>query len=137
MECKVVGRCLCCSRRRRHTRCALVTGVQTCALPIFCFGGSDEYKDELLHEMPRHAFPRGLSLLLVDLPGQGGTLRRRGITARYDTEKPVGACVDYLLTHSDVDPGRIALYGASLGGYYAPRAASFERSEEHTSELTS
>src|SRR3546814_2563001 len=22
--------------RRRHTRCALVTGVQTCALPIYC-----------------------------------------------------------------------------------------------------
>src|SRR3546814_9377926 len=27
------------SSRRRHTRCALVTGVQTCALPIFI----DEY----------------------------------------------------------------------------------------------
>src|SRR3546814_20199254 len=28
------------SSRRRHTRCALVTGVQTCALPIFpCFHG--------------------------------------------------------------------------------------------------
>src|SRR3546814_10500825 len=34
--------CLCCrsvcfffSSRRRHTRCALVTGVQTCALPIY------------------------------------------------------------------------------------------------------
>src|SRR3546814_19836670 len=26
------------SIRRRHTRCALVTGVQTCALPIFCRG---------------------------------------------------------------------------------------------------
>src|SRR3546814_7646666 len=25
---------LCVSSRRRHTRCALVTGVQTCALPI-------------------------------------------------------------------------------------------------------
>src|SRR3546814_4640701 len=25
---------LCLSSRRRHTRCALVTGVQTCALPI-------------------------------------------------------------------------------------------------------
>src|SRR3546814_8125618 len=24
-----------CSSRRRHTRCALVTGVQTCALPIW------------------------------------------------------------------------------------------------------
>src|SRR3546814_5874463 len=28
-----------CSSRRRHTRCALVTGVQTCALPI-CYPGT-------------------------------------------------------------------------------------------------
>src|SRR3546814_3409398 len=28
------------SSRRRHTRCALVTGVQTCALPI-CFAAKD------------------------------------------------------------------------------------------------
>src|SRR3546814_1309481 len=27
-----------CSSRRRHTRCALVTGVQTCALPIYSRG---------------------------------------------------------------------------------------------------
>src|SRR3546814_10320288 len=27
------------SSRRRHTRCALVTGVQTCALPIYESGG--------------------------------------------------------------------------------------------------
>src|SRR3546814_5025686 len=26
------------SSRRRHTRCALVTGVQACALPIYLFG---------------------------------------------------------------------------------------------------
>src|SRR3546814_16181626 len=26
------------SSRRRHTRCALVTGVQTCALPILIYG---------------------------------------------------------------------------------------------------
>src|SRR3546814_6127484 len=26
---------VCFSSRRRHTRCALVTGVQTCALPIY------------------------------------------------------------------------------------------------------
>src|SRR3546814_10834421 len=29
-----------CSSRRRHTRCALVTGVQTCALPIFLTGAA-------------------------------------------------------------------------------------------------
>src|SRR3546814_4292618 len=27
------------SSRRRHTRCSLVTGVQTCALPIYRLGG--------------------------------------------------------------------------------------------------
>jgi dienelactone hydrolase len=93
---------------------------------VICFGGLDEYKDELLHEITRHAFARGLSLLLVDLPGQGGTLRRQGLVNRADTEVPVGRCVDYLLSRKDVDPSRIALYGASLGGYYAPRAAAFE-----------
>src|SRR3546814_6644154 len=47
------------SSRRRHTRCALVTGVQTCALPIFArievrkfteqlFAGADEKIRELL-----------------------------------------------------------------------------------------
>src|SRR3546814_7804869 len=43
---KTVGRYCSCSSRRRHTRCALVTGVQTCALPIsrngalfFCLPG--------------------------------------------------------------------------------------------------
>src|SRR3546814_8400339 len=42
------------SSRRRHTRCALVTGVQTGALPIFGPGGSDlggflEWADQRLH----------------------------------------------------------------------------------------
>src|SRR3546814_9923916 len=32
------------SSRRRHTRCALVTGVQTCALPIL---DDDDFLDEL------------------------------------------------------------------------------------------
>src|SRR3546814_4054961 len=37
--CSCIFRCICIcfffSSRRRHTRCALVTGVQTCALPIW------------------------------------------------------------------------------------------------------
>ncbi len=93
---------------------------------VICFGGLDEYKDELLHEIPKHAFPRGFSALLVDLPGQGGTLRRQKIATRCDTEVPVGKCVDYLLSRSDVDADRIVLYGASFGGYYSSRAGSFE-----------
>ena len=93
---------------------------------VICFGGLDEYKDEQLHDLTQSAFDRGISLLLVELPGQGGTLRRQGLVNRYDTEVPVRYCVDYLLTRADVDAERIALYGASMGGYYAARAASFE-----------
>src|SRR3546814_1565647 len=37
------------SSRRRHTRCALVTGVQTCALPILRHARTEH--DALLEEM--------------------------------------------------------------------------------------
>src|SRR3546814_2037544 len=35
LDCVHVHCCFFFSSRRRHTRCALVTGVQTCALPIW------------------------------------------------------------------------------------------------------
>jgi dienelactone hydrolase len=70
---------------------------------------------------------RGISCLMVDCPGSGEALRLQGLTARTDTEVWAGACVDYLLTRDDVDPARIGLAGWSLGGYYAPRAAAFEK----------
>jgi dienelactone hydrolase len=101
-------------------------GTSGPAPTVICFGGLDEFKDELLHEMPKHALPRGLNLLLVDLPGQGGSLRRRKLFVRLALEKSVGACIDYLESRPDVDPKRIGAYGASLGGFYAPRAAAFE-----------
>src|SRR3546814_10781258 len=37
LVCGLCVRCFFFSSRRRHTRCALVTGVQTCALPISIF----------------------------------------------------------------------------------------------------
>src|SRR3546814_10262197 len=36
------------SSRRRHTRCALVTGVQTCALPILAAQAQDPSEGEIL-----------------------------------------------------------------------------------------
>src|SRR3546814_7933921 len=38
------------SSRRRHTRCALVTGVQTCALPICYFPDKEALFDALADE---------------------------------------------------------------------------------------
>src|SRR3546814_3662913 len=45
------------SSRRRHTRCALVTGVQTCALPICATGRA---RHGFGHERPRTAAQVGL-----------------------------------------------------------------------------
>src|SRR3546814_16773366 len=50
------------SSRRRHTRCALVTGAQTCALPIFRRRGRPGAGRPVPPAVPRRA-------LLVGLPG--------------------------------------------------------------------
>jgi pimeloyl-ACP methyl ester carboxylesterase len=70
---------------------------------------------------------RGISCLMLDQPGTGEALRLQGLTARIDTEAWAGAAVDWLETRADVDTARIGIVGWSLGGYYAPRAAAFEK----------
>ncbi|WP_250279763.1 alpha/beta fold hydrolase [Frankia sp. Cppng1_Ct_nod] len=70
---------------------------------------------------------RGVSTLMVDCPGSGEALRLHGLTARVTTEDWAAACVDYLETRDDIRADRIGLVGWSLGGYYAPRAAAFEK----------
>lgn len=96
-------------------------------LPVLiCMGGLDSIKDEMWFMQAHGCLQRGISVLMVDLPGQGGTLRRHGRANRHDTEVPVGACIDWLLARTDVDPARIGVCGSSLGGYYAARAACHE-----------
>ena len=93
---------------------------------LISFGGLDSIKDEMWFMTGRGALQRGISMLMVDGPGQGGPLRRQGINTRHDYEVPVGACIDYLETRDDVDTSKLAVSGSSLGGYYAARAGSFE-----------
>ena len=93
---------------------------------LISFGGLDSFKDELWFMNGRGAVQRGMSVLLVDGPGQGGTLRRHGVTTRFDYEVPVGKCIDWLVARADVDAARIAVSGSSLGGYYAARAGAME-----------
>lgn len=70
---------------------------------------------------------RGVSMLALDHPGVGEALRLRGLSGRHDSEAWVSPAVDYLQGRDDVDPDRIGVMGWSLGGYYAPRAAAFEK----------
>src|SRR3546814_2283225 len=46
------------SSRRRHTRCALVTGVQTCALPILMVGSGFPYAEFF----PKEGAARGVQI---------------------------------------------------------------------------
>src|SRR3546814_3062523 len=60
------------SSRRRHTRCALVTGVQTCALPILLAPGmiergTNKIDGKLLLVVSDHAKALHKTLTIVDL----------------------------------------------------------------------
>jgi dipeptidyl aminopeptidase/acylaminoacyl peptidase len=70
---------------------------------------------------------RGISCLMLDQPGTGEALRLQGLPARVDTEAWGAAAVNFLQARDDVDGARIGIVGWSLGGYYAPRAAAFEK----------
>ncbi len=91
------------------------------------FDGLDVTKEIIYAAVADEFRRRGISLLIVDHPGVGAALRLLGLTSGPDTEKPAGASIDYLETRSDVDPKRIGIMALSLGGYYAPRAAAFEK----------
>ena len=94
---------------------------------IVHFDGLDVTKEIIYAAVGDEFRRRGVSLLIVDHPGVGAALRLQGLPSAPDTEKPAGASIDYLETRSDVDPKRIGIMALSLGGYYAPRAAAFEK----------
>lgn len=95
---------------------------------IIQFNGLDSTKEMMFYSgFPQMLARRGIATLMVDTPGSGEALRLRGLTARYDTEAWAAACIDYLETRDDVDATQVGIVGWSLGGYYAPRAAAFEK----------
>jgi 2,6-dihydroxypseudooxynicotine hydrolase len=86
--------------------------------------GLDSCKEETdAYEAPFLA--RGIATLVFDGPGQGEAEYDFPIRGNYETA--VTAVVDHVMTRRDLDTDRIGLWGVSLGGYYAPRAAAFEK----------
>jgi dienelactone hydrolase len=94
---------------------------------VFC-NGLDSSKEMIyLAGIGRALNLRGICVLIVDQPGTGDALRLRNLPAVVESEQWAGPAVDYLQSRSDVDPERIGMMGWSLGGYYSPRAAAFEK----------
>src|SRR3546814_8494331 len=100
------------SSRRRHTRCALVTGVQTCALPIFtaCCGEGGA-------RLAAPAWPDSRAHRRRSVRGYG----RRGVQPR---SKPTGRAGALKASDASIDRA-------------AHHVLRRWRSEEHTSELQS
>ncbi len=86
--------------------------------------GLDSTKEETdAYEVPFLA--RGIATLVFEGPGQGEA--QYDFAIRGDYEVPVKAVLDYVGTRRDLDSTRIGMWGVSLGGYYAPRAAAFDK----------
>lgn len=106
---------------------AETTGTAEARPTVVCVGGFDAVAEELyfLCGVPA-ALERGYACVVFDGPGQGAPLRYEDLRARPDWEAVVGPVLDYLEGEPVVDDDRVALLGASFGGYYAPRAAAFD-----------
>src|SRR3546814_1232501 len=96
------------SSRRRHTRCALVTGVQTCALPTYNVGDGSVGPMEL-----------------VDAD-------RIAAIFKVNVVYPSMVCAA-ALPHLEASEGLIV----NMSSTYGSKAGAPLRSEEHTSELQS
>src|SRR3546814_3083960 len=108
------------SSRRRHTRCALVTGVQTCALPIYTSAGQPPVDDALSGSRPADAGVAFIETLL-------SSVRVAAVNAVPELPDRAGARREnYVLRVSADRSGR---------NLEQPRGT--HRSAAHTSELQS
>src|SRR3546814_10720530 len=109
------------SSRRRHTRCALVTGVQTCALPISEYIGNEIQKAylESYNDYGQNLFDRYLDYADAWVED-------------HDFKDPdTGQMMDRELLNQELSKIE------KPAGIANPKDFRNERSEEHTSELQS
>jgi fermentation-respiration switch protein FrsA (DUF1100 family) len=86
--------------------------------------GLDSTKEEL-HAYEEPFLARGMAILAIDGPGQGEA--EYDIPIAGDYERAARAVCDWIETRAELHPERIAMWGVSLGGYYAPRACAYEK----------
>src|SRR3546814_4605200 len=139
------------SSRRRHTRCALVTGVQTCALPIF-EGGSSIYEamskhpvqfDELYRNLVRAGESSGsletVLATIADYKENIETIKGKIKKAMFYPIAIIAVaiivCGILMVYVVPIFKEQFASFGADLPAFTA--LVFGIRSEEHTSELQS
>lgn len=89
---------------------------------VIMLPGLDSTKEEIQTTADRF-LRRGLATLAVDGPGQGETEALLPIEPAY--EHAARAVMEWITGRDDLDHERAGVFGVSLGGYYAVRAAAF------------
>ncbi len=90
---------------------------------VLLLPGLDSTKEEL-RATEALFLERGLATVAVDGPGQGEAELLLPIEPAF--ERPGAAMLDALAAQPEVDGDRLAVWGVSLGGYYACRVAAFD-----------
>ncbi len=93
---------------------------------LVMIGGGETFMEDNFFYIAPATIKRGYNFVTVDLPGQG-MMPMEGQFFRPDTEVQMKPVLDYICSRQDVDTERLAVYGISNGGYFAPRTASYDR----------
>jgi dipeptidyl aminopeptidase/acylaminoacyl peptidase len=94
---------------------------------VVFFDGLDVTKEIQYLKGVADLVSRGIACLIVDGPGNGESVRFRGLYLHHKTERYATPAWEYLASRPEIDFKRIGVMAISLGGYYAPRAAAFEQ----------
>ena len=92
---------------------------------LLMLGGGETFAEDLVFYIMPQAIERGYNFVTLDLPGQG-LLPAEGKTFRPEMYHAVKKGVDYALSRKEVDPARLAAFGISGGGGFAPQAAQHD-----------
>lgn len=91
---------------------------------VLCVGGWDDFKEDSLIRLRRAAHDRGISLLLIELPGR--SLGRKVRSERRFAAMCVDRWMTYLDEREDIPCDDIAIYGVGLGAAFATEAATLD-----------
>ena len=92
---------------------------------LFC-PGMDMTKESFINPLEHPFVARGMNCLHIDGPGQGTSNIRKIRVTPDNYERAGRAALDYLASRPEVDAGRLAVAGFSMGSYWGMRIAAID-----------